>query len=111
MSVISTGKSEKIIFHLKREGWGMKDIYGEFKSGRKDYERRKSTPYWRKVLAGKKRAWLVTGYPRGSLPRLEADIDRIEEHAGLFDGHRGYFDVYVKNLVEVKSDTVEEKSQ
>ena len=109
MKIGSSRKSEKIVFHLKRSGWGMDDIYAEFKSGAKLFERRKSTPYWRKALEGKNKAWFVTGYPKGCLPQLEADIDRIDERSGYFDGHNGYFDIFVTILTEVTSETIEDK--
>ena len=78
--------SNKIIFNLKRF-WPpdapknrQVRLYEEIKAGRKTCEYRDDKPYWLKRLLGRMRpskAWFVEGYPKGSLPRLEADITRI----------------------------------
>ena len=80
--------SEIVIFHLSRF-WPPKEprekqvrLYEEIKSGRKDFEVRDDKKYWRKKLLGEKRpskAWFVECYPKGNLPRLEADITKISD--------------------------------
>jgi hypothetical protein len=98
-----------VIFHLKRI-WEGKDLWEEIKKGRKRSEWRDLSPYWIKRLChevslpdGKKvsislwingtvpmdltkylkvhRAWFVEGYPKNSLPRLEADITGLVYHS------------------------------
>jgi len=84
---------DRIIFNLK-QFWQIGDktveLYEEIKSGRKTIEYRDCTHFWTKRLCGKiisvygpqdlteylkvHRAWFVVGYPKDSLPRLEADI-------------------------------------
>ena len=84
---------DRIIFHLKRF-WQIAgktvDLYAEIKAGRKTVEYRDCTRFWIKRLCKLNihvygpqdlteylkvhRAWFVVGYPKGSLPRLEADI-------------------------------------
>jgi hypothetical protein len=80
------------IFHLKRI-WEGRDLYEEIKQGKKTSEFRDMTHYWIKHLCERAnwsvdtgeaqdiskflkvhRAWFVVGYPKGLLPRLEADI-------------------------------------
>lgn len=110
------GKGRSVtIFHLKRfwkgdadkEYDGTVDLYEEIKSGRKKSEYRDATPYWAKRLLKTKRdlkesipnrAWFVVGYPRGNLPRLEADMrDIIVLHVDT-----GQYEICVENVVEVK---------
>ena len=75
----------KIIFNLKRL-WEidgeMRDLYEMIRSGEKTSEWRDLTDRWGKKLRGAegKRAWFVVGYPKDSLPRLEADIVEVVEH-------------------------------
>jgi hypothetical protein len=98
------------IFNLKRQWHidGTKlDLYEEIKAGRKTSEWRNASPYWlRKLLTNRltkeglknvlqvwghkpqeltpllkvHRAWFVIGYPKGNLPRLEADITALLYH-------------------------------
>lgn len=83
-----------IIFRLKRL-WTMPDgttvdLYREILEGRKTSEFRDCTEYWEDRLYKKKmidetlhltpkvdRAWFVVGFPKGNLPRIEADITDI----------------------------------
>jgi len=96
-----------VVFHLKRFWEGRAgsayikglDLYEEIKQGRKTSEWRNTTDYWLNRLFFKKppprRAWFVVGYPRGNLPRLEADIIGILLHVG-------------EDQIEVKIANVEE---
>jgi len=87
-------KPKRVIFRLKRfwtypDGRTV-DLYEEIKAGRKTSEFRDCTDYWTDRLYKKKmideimhltpkvdKAWFVVGFPKGSLPRLEADITNI----------------------------------
>ena len=76
------------------------DLYEEIKSGRKTIEYRDAIPFWSSRLLNVKdkilltmmlryssanltaylkhhRAWFVVGYPKGNLPRLEANITKL----------------------------------
>ncbi len=113
---------KKVIFRLKRnwviDGKTM-DLYEEIKEGRKRIEYRDATFYWGvrlleepiKIFACRdvyseladftsflkvKRAWFVVGFPKGSLPRLEADITKLE-----YDPSGAQFRIYFDNVVEV----------
>ena len=101
---------DKIIFNLKRfwllpadyhtgETSKIVNLYEEIKAGRKTSEWRNFSPYWQRRLlfcSGLKalskkpidctkdlkssKAWFVVGYPKGNLPRLEADIVGLIYH-------------------------------
>jgi hypothetical protein len=78
--------SDTVIFNLKRF-WPpdaprnrQVRLYEEIKTGRKTCEYRDDKKYWRRRLLGERcpsKAWFVEGYPKGNLPRLEADITKI----------------------------------
>ena len=109
-----------VIFHLKRlweyPDGRVVDLYEEIKSGRKTSEYRDLTDYWTdrlyKVTKDKnnpdtdilkpkvKRAWFVFGYPKGNLPRLEADIKNI---MFLIDenGFAEQLEIQFENVIEV----------
>ena len=77
------------------------NLYKEIISGEKKDEWRNNKEYWRKRLLGDKaptKAWFVIGYPKDSLPRLEADITDIIIHEEI-----GQIQVKFTNVVEVKS--------
>ena len=42
------------------------------------------------------RAWFLVGFPKGNVPRLEANISKVE-----FDAEAGQYRIYVKEPVEV----------
>lgn len=111
---------DKVVFHLKRF-WVIKsvevDLYEEIKVGRKKIEYRDASFYWSKLLLSKPllifdesvnqvvdlteflkvaRAWFVVGYPKNSLPRLEADITKLE-----YDPAAEQFRIHFDNVVEV----------
>lgn len=85
---------KRVIFHLKRlwtypDGRTV-DLYREILEGRKTSEFRDCKDYWTDRLYKKKmiddtlhltpkvdKAWFVVGFPKNSLPRLEADITNI----------------------------------
>jgi len=96
--------SDTVIFHLKRL-WQVDgrtvDLYKEIKDGRKTSEWRDASEYWCRILTGEPMstfdmfsgdildlsgfleptwAWFVVGYPKGNLPRLEADITGLFLH-------------------------------
>jgi hypothetical protein len=102
-----TDTSDKVIFNLKRH-WNIDgkvvDLYDEIKSGRKTSEWRNTTNFWcarliergsisqyfgwaisHDISHGLKvhKAWFVIGYPKGNLPRLEADIIGLIYHPEL----------------------------
>lgn len=94
-----------MIFHLKRI-WEGKDLWEEIKSGRKTSEWRDFCKYWLYRLCKPrnpnililyinvngtapqevspwlkvKKAWFLQGYPKGNLPRLEAEITGLVYH-------------------------------
>lgn len=102
-------KMKKIIFNLKRM-WPvdgvMRDLYEMIKSGEKTTEYRDMTKHWADKLRPAiqlegYRAWFVVGYPKGSLPRLEADITEI-------DVQDGQYHIHFENVVEVLQNPVDE---
>lgn len=98
---------ERIIFHLARF-WPpeasknkQKNLYEEIKCGNKTSEWRKNNKYWRKRLLRDNRpskAWFVIRYPKGSLPRVEADISDIIVHE-----ESGQIEVKFVNVKEILS--------
>lgn len=106
-SMCLRSKRPDLFFHLARDfelsdGTVIKDVYGQIKSGEKKVEYRPNSDYWRKridkILRKRKHgmtagagsnitievgypftAWFVTGYPKGSLPRLEVSVSKIVE--------------------------------
>lgn len=110
-------------FPLRRSGWGWDDIYQAIKEGRKTSEWRDCIDYWLARLLDEggrhrllifrrsftspqftippqyykvKRAWFMVGYPKGSIPRLEADITAIIWHR-----ESNQLEIQVENVVEV----------
>jgi len=98
--------TKRVIFNLARF-WPRKaprnqqvELYEEIKSGRKTSEWRDNTEHWRKRLLkhpAPSRAWFVVGFPKNSLPRLEADIVDIVVHE-----ESGQIEVKFENVEEVK---------
>jgi len=109
-----------VTFHLKRfweypDGRTV-DLYEEIKAGRKTSEFRDWTDYWVDRLYRRtrdknnpyipilrpkvKRAWFVVGYPKGNLPRLEADIKNIVVHSDE-NGYAEQVEIQLENVVEV----------
>ncbi len=92
-----------------------RDLYEEIKTGKKTVEYRDATPYWAKrLLIHKrvpptkyrhsfkhqlkvKRAWFTVGFPKGSVPRLEADITDL-----IYDSDTEQFEIHIANVKEVK---------
>lgn len=114
---------KKVIFRLQRN-WVVDgkivDLYKEIKEGRKTIEYRNATFYWGvrlleepiKVFACAdayseladftsflkvKCAWFVVGFPKGSLPRLEANITKLE-----YDPIGSQFRIHFDNVKEVR---------
>lgn len=95
--------SDRIIFHLAKQLPDLEltgTIYEDFRAGRKTSEWRDASPYWLKRLCDLSqqelwgmdtcnltdklkvhRAWFVEGYPKGNLPRLEADVVAVIYHS------------------------------
>jgi hypothetical protein len=67
-----------VIFHLKRV-WDGHDLWKEILLGEKTSEWRNASPFWVKYFNRHqpRRAWFVVGYPKGNMPRIEADIVEI----------------------------------
>lgn len=94
-----------ILFHLKRfwkgnadkEYDGTVDLYEEIRTGRKTSEFREDTEFWEERLlnAAGKRAWFVVGYPKGNLPRLEANITEVTLNLGAEQ-----FEIKFKDVME-----------
>lgn len=98
-----------VLFRLKRFWEGQigsvyikdLDLYEEIKAGRKTSEWRDVTDRWRKILRSKprpERAWFVCGYPKGNVPRLEADIRGIILHL-----ESEQYEVLIANVEEIKA--------
>ena len=107
-----------VIFNLKRF-WEIDgktvELYKEIKAGRKTSEYRDLTHFWIKRLCEHAhwesysdepqdltkylrihRAWFVVGYPKGNVPRLEAEI------IGLFcDSNARQLEIKFANVIEV----------
>ena len=94
--------SDTVVFHLKRD-WpcckGMKRLYDLIKDGTKTSEWRQDTPRWTKMLLinDPKHAVFVEGYPKGNMPRLEADITRKIHHKRLH-----LIETQFRNVHEIK---------
>ena len=94
----------------------MVNLYEEIKAGRKTSEWRDASEYWSRILAGEPRssfdydygdihnltgrlevskAWFVVGYPKGNLPRLEADITAL-----IFHRNSDQFEIKFNNVKE-----------
>lgn len=89
-------------FRLKRTGWGWDDIYEAVKSGEKTSEWRDLTPFWEKRLdktPSPSKVVFTVGFPKGSLPRLEADIKAIIRHEDTEQ-----YEIQVVNVVEITRD-------
>lgn len=99
--------SNKVVFRLKRlwrDNDHVVDLYHQIKSGRKTVEYRDASQYWLKRLCRKvldvqqmpldlasakgaliildfflkvKRVWFLVGFPKNSVPRLEANITHL----------------------------------
>ena len=118
--------SDVIIFHLAKQlppiersvFYKRGTIYEEIKAGRKTSEWRDMTHYWVKRLFSRAKfeinanydqdltpflkvhkAWFVQGYPKGNLPRLEADIIGAIFHTSF---HRQQLEIKFTNVNEVK---------
>lgn len=107
----------KVIFRLKRY-WTypdgkIVDLYNEIKEGRKTSEFRDCTEYWTDRLYKTKtindldhltpkvdRAWFIVGYPKGNLPRLEADITNVLTHIDD-EGFAEQYEIQFTNVKEV----------
>lgn len=103
--------SEVVVFHLKRF-WEGHDLWEDIKTGKKTSEWRKTSSYWLNrlfrtdnqallntnyILVPKvQKAWFVIGYPKGNLPRLEADIIEV-----FYRVNTGQFEIQFRNVKEV----------
>ena len=90
-------------FRLKKSGWGWANIYDAIKAGLKTSEWRDLTPYWQKrmeKIPPPTKALFTIGFPKGNLPRLEADIKAIIRHEDTEQ-----YEIQVINVVEVTRDT------
>ena len=86
------------------------DCYEAMKNGTKTSEWRDATEYWddRLFKVDKegiyrpkvRRAWLIVGFPKGNIPRLEADIKNIIIHRDK-EKHATQFEIQIENVVEV----------
>lgn len=96
--------ADRVIFRLMR-WWppdapreDQVDLYEEIKAGRKTREWRESSFYWKSRLFAEllkpKRAWFIVGFPKGNVPRLEADITNIVVHENQYE-------IQFENVVEV----------
>ena len=110
-------KPKRVIFRLKRfwtypDGRTV-DLYQEIKEGRKTFEYRDYKDYWtsqfytKKIIDGKPyftqkvdRAWFIVGFPKGNVPRLEADISGLSVLVDS-EGQRDQYEVYFTNVKEV----------
>lgn len=87
----------KVVFRLKRIWYG-RDLWNEIISGKKRIEFRDFTTYWGSRLMknpAPSRCWFTVGYPKGNLPRLEADITDIYVK---FD----QIQIHFTNVIEIK---------
>jgi len=103
----------------------MVDLYKEIKAGRKTGEWRDASDYWLSVLFKKcwevhdiihsetikglnkpvdvtndlkvKRAWLLVGFPKGNLPRQEADITKA-----FYYSAGNQFEIQFSNVTEIE---------
>jgi len=123
---------DKVIFNLKRF-WQFKDeivnLYEETKAGKKTSEWRIASKYWYSRLLNPfdkttirysgdidlfadfteylkvHRAWFVVGYPKRSIPRLEADIIALiywpQKYSSMLDVSQ--FEIKIANINEVLS--------
>jgi len=92
--------SDKVIFRLKRAMGKWTNIYGSIKNGDKTSEWRDATDYWRKRLVPwPKTAWFTHGYPKGNVPRLEADIIEVIYHEDT-----NQYEIKVENVIEIGGD-------
>lgn len=123
-----------VIFNLKTM-WTYPDgqvvrLYDEIKSGRKTSEWRDFKTFWIRRLLKKTddipnivkclgssdtidltgglrvgRAWFVEGFPKNSLPRLEAIITDLLYHdtGHLLNNDPGQFEIKFKNVVEISA--------
>jgi hypothetical protein len=91
-----------------------RDLYQEIKTGKKTVEYRDAVPFWASRLLTSKnvptakyrssyknqlkvhRAWFTIGYPKGSVPRLEADITDL-----IYDPDTKQFEIHIANVEEV----------
>ncbi len=107
----------RIIFRLKNR-WINPDgtctyLYRDILEGRKTSEFRDCIPYWENRLYKKKmtvdtlhlapkvdRAWFIVGFPKGNVPRIEADITNILIHNDA-DGFASQYEIRFTNVEEV----------
>ena len=75
---------DKVVFHSSRSLVVLGKYVAPYESircGRKTVEYRPNSRFWRLRLIQANprptRAWFMVGYPKGNLPRLEADITKI----------------------------------
>ena len=95
----------RAIFRIKKM-WPidgeMRELWPMFLSGEKTSEWRDATDYWRARLVPKPdRAWIVIGFAKNSLPRLEADVVDVVHHEDT-----GQFEIKLENIVEVLQNPV-----
>lgn len=118
---------DRIIFNLKKT-WVIDgkvvDLYEEIKSGRKTSEWRDATSFWFSRLCCKQghssiftyppsltnclkvhKAWFVVGYPKGNVPRLEADIIDLILHSDA-----NQLEIQFTNVKEVIDDEEVQRS-
>lgn len=117
--------TDKIVFHLMRFWHDYStgtlkiiDLEKEIMEGRKTSEWRDASPYWAQRLfknwksidfkmGGKtqdltehlkaRHAWLIFGFPKGNIPRMEIDIKKVFLHP-----ETQQFEIQFENLVVVK---------
>ncbi len=92
----------RVWFRLKKH-WPidgkMRELYPMILSGEKTSEWRDIKPHWTKQLEKTPtptRAFFTVGFPKGNLPRLEADIVAIIKHEDT-----GQYEIQVENVTEV----------
>lgn len=105
--MIDSKGRKAVLFRLKRFWEGQVgsmyieglDLYEEIKAGRKTSEWRDLTDRWRSILHSTPkptRAWFVCGYPKGNMPRLEADIVGIVCHL-----ESDQYEIKIANVEEI----------
>lgn len=90
-----------VIFHLSKIYRG-RNLYNEFINGIKTSEFKDNNNYWIKRLIDNAnhdipiRAWLLFGFPKDNIPRLEADIIDIIQYKKDYQ-----IEVKLKNIIEI----------
>jgi hypothetical protein len=90
--------SDIVVFHLKRF-WNHRDLWLDIIRGDKTSEWRDASPFWIKYFKNHnpRKAWFVVGYPKGNLPRLEADIISVTRP------NRLQFEIKFENVRQVNT--------